>query len=149
MLLGHDLMRRPHFEQLKICPLGEENQSLIIGSLVRGLNFKATSEVSNPWRRRGRRQRSLKLSRNQPTSHPPPPAFVFRRGHSLHNDKVGRAPRWTGQIQAGRGGRLMELGVQRTSGHSLPPPRSTGLWAICTPLRRKAADRSMAGRNPI
>jgi hypothetical protein len=35
----------------------------------------------------------------------------FRRGHSLHNDKVRRAPRWTGQIQAGRGGRLMELGV--------------------------------------
>jgi hypothetical protein len=29
----------------------------------------------------------------------------FRRGHSLHNDKVRRAP-LTGQIQAGRGGRL-------------------------------------------
>jgi hypothetical protein len=32
-------------------------------------------------------------------------------GHSLHNDKVRRAPRWTGQIQAGRGGRLTGLGA--------------------------------------
>jgi hypothetical protein len=27
----------------------------------------------------------------------------FRRGQSLRNDKVRRAPRWTGQIQAGHG----------------------------------------------
>jgi hypothetical protein len=42
---------------------------------------------------------------------PPAQRGDFRRGYSLHNDKVRRAPRWTGQIQAGRGGRLMELGV--------------------------------------
>jgi hypothetical protein len=35
----------------------------------------------------------------------------FRRGHSSHNGRAGRALRWTGQTQAGRGGRLMELEV--------------------------------------
>jgi hypothetical protein len=63
-------------------------------------------------------------------SHPRIPAGRdFRRGHSLHNDKVRRAPRWTGQIQVGRGGRLMELRVQpcgmRASGARCPT-RVTG-----------------------
>jgi hypothetical protein len=49
----------------------------------------------------------------------------FRRGHSLHIDKVRRAPRWTGQIQAGRGGRLMGLGVHAGEWSALPP-RGTG-----------------------
>jgi hypothetical protein len=44
----------------------------------------------------------------------------FRRGYSLHNDKVRRAPRWTGQIQAGRGGRLMGLGVHAGEWSALP-----------------------------
>jgi hypothetical protein len=35
----------------------------------------------------------------------------FRRGQGLHNDKVRRVPRRTGQIQEGHGGRLMELGA--------------------------------------
>jgi hypothetical protein len=54
----------------------------------------------------------------------------FRRGHSLHNDKVRRAPRWTGQIQAGRGGRLIVLGVPAGVWRALPcgcappPPRN-------------------------
>jgi hypothetical protein len=57
----------------------------------------------------------------------------FRRGHSLHNDKVRRAPRWihwTGQIQAGRAGRLRwSLGCMLASGAryraaALPPPRN-------------------------
>ena len=40
---------------------------------------------------------------------------------TAHNDKVGRAPRWTGQIQAGRGGRLMvELGVHAGEWSALP-----------------------------
>jgi hypothetical protein len=43
-----------------------------------------------------------------------------RRGHSSHNDKVRRSPRWTGQIQAGRGGRLMELGVHACEWSTLP-----------------------------
>jgi hypothetical protein len=42
-------------------------------------------------------------------------AEIFAEGTAYTNDKVRRAPRWTGQIQApaGRGGRgrLMELGV--------------------------------------
>jgi hypothetical protein len=50
----------------------------------------------------------------------------FCRGHSLHNDKVRRALRWTGQVQAGRdGGRLMmgnvvELGVHAGEWSALP-----------------------------
>jgi hypothetical protein len=47
-------------------------------------------------------------------------------GHSSHNDKVGRAPRWTGQIQAGRGGRLIELGVHAGEWSALPPPAERG-----------------------
>jgi hypothetical protein len=54
----------------------------------------------------------------------------FGRGHSSHNDKVGRAPHWTGQIQAGRGGRLMGLGVHgcervERALTPLPPPHPT------------------------
>jgi hypothetical protein len=36
----------------------------------------------------------------------------------LHNEKVGRAPRWTGQMQAGRGGRLMA--EKRSKTHVMP-----------------------------
>ena len=38
-------------------------------------------------------------------------AEIFAEGtaYATTNDKVRRAPHWTGQIQAGRGGRLMEL----------------------------------------
>ena len=42
----------------------------------------------------------------------------FRRGQSSHNDKVGRAPRWTDQIRAGR---LMELGVHAGEWSAAPP----------------------------
>jgi hypothetical protein len=53
----------------------------------------------------------------------------FRRGDSSHNGYVGYAPRWTGQIHAGRSGRLMGLGVHIMStcrrverAWSAPPP---------------------------
>jgi hypothetical protein len=67
----------------------------------------------------------------------------FRRGHSLHNDTVRREPHWTGQIQAGCGGRLMELGVHAGEWSALPcgraaapPPRSGRgpvQWGVTTP----------------
>ena len=44
----------------------------------------------------------------------------FRRGYSSHKNKVRRALRWTGQIQAGRGGRLMGLGVHAGEWSALP-----------------------------
>jgi hypothetical protein len=46
-------------------------------------------------------------------------AEIFGRGHSSHNDKVVRAPRWTGQIQAGRVGvsRIRRNLVQNKSDH--------------------------------
>jgi hypothetical protein len=44
----------------------------------------------------------------------------FRRGHSSHNDKVGRALRWTGQIQAGRSKRLMGPGMRAGEWSALP-----------------------------
>jgi hypothetical protein len=60
-------------------------------------------------------------------------------GHSLHNDKVERAPRWTGQIQAGCGGRLMELGVHADEWSALPPPRNGA-----TPLQREVITHAHA-----
>jgi hypothetical protein len=56
-------------------------------------------------------------------------AEIFAEGiaHTTHNDKVERAPRWTGQIQAGRGGRRADDGPRSVCGRvERPPPKKKG-----------------------
>jgi hypothetical protein len=74
--------------------------------------------------------------------------FAERRGHSPHNDKVKvrRAPRWTGQIQAGRGGRLMGLGGHAGEWSDVPSHRSAEPVAWAKPCVPRPGTAAAAGR---